>query len=75
MLSAFTAEGLRRLLIADVRGFYLMRTEVCWRQDPGRGVLEAGLLDAHSSPMLAAAGVDPPFRKLRGDGRRVEDYD
>lgn len=52
-----------------------MRTEVCWRQDPGRGVLEAGLLDAHSSPVLAAAGVDPPFRKLRGDGRRVEDYD
>lgn len=41
----------------------------------GKGVLEAGLLDAHSSPVLAAAGADPPFRKLRGDRRRVGGYD
>ena len=41
----------------------------------GWEVLEAGLLDAHSSPVLAAAGADPPFRRPRGDGRTVGDDD
>lgn len=34
----------------------------------GRGVLEVGLSDARSSPVLAATGADLPFRIPRGDG-------